>query len=170
MPRQTASSGGLNHVRGWCSHGTTTLHVLLGKKPEEPRVHGVRFAVKNSLLSTVEPPSSGTARILSLRLSTFSGPVNILSIYVPTLCSSAEIKDQFYEEVDTIIRDIPATEQLYLLGNFNARVNSDRDSWPCYITQFGIGKMNENGQRLLELCSYHDLCITNTFFATKPHR
>ncbi|XP_037804032.1 uncharacterized protein LOC119598476 [Penaeus monodon] len=30
--------------------------------------------------------------------------------------------------------------------------------------------MNENGQRLLELCSYQDLCITNTFFATKPHR
>ncbi|XP_037803947.1 uncharacterized protein LOC119598372 [Penaeus monodon] len=28
--------------------------------------------------------------------------------------------------------------------------------------------MNENGQRLLELCCYHDLCITNTFFATKP--
>ncbi|XP_037804507.1 uncharacterized protein LOC119598887 [Penaeus monodon] len=30
--------------------------------------------------------------------------------------------------------------------------------------------MNENGQRVLELCSYHDLCITNMFFATKPHR
>jgi len=141
-----------------------------GKKPEEPRVHGVGFAVKNSLLSTVEPPSTGSARILSLRLSTFSGPVNILSIYAPTLCSSAETKDQFYEELDTTIRDIPAMEQLYLLGDFNARVGSDRDSWPSCIGHFGIGKMNENGQRLLELCSYHDLCITNTFFATKPHR
>ncbi|XP_037774603.1 craniofacial development protein 2-like [Penaeus monodon] len=141
-----------------------------GKKPEEPRVHGVGFAVKNSLLSTIEPPSTGSARILSLRLSTFSGPVNILSIYAPTLCSSAETKDQFYEELDTTIRDIPAMEQLYLLGDFNARVGSDRDSWPSCIGHFGIGKMNENGQRLLELCSYHDLCITNTFFATKPHR
>ncbi|XP_037794156.1 uncharacterized protein LOC119589633 [Penaeus monodon] len=141
-----------------------------GKKPEEPRVHGVGFAVKNSLLSTAESPSSGTARILSLRPSTFSGPVNILSVHAPTLCSSAEIKDQFYEELDATIRDIPATDQLYLLGDFNARVGSDRDSWPSCIGHFGIGKMNENGQRLLELCSYHDLCITSTFFAIKPHR
>ena len=28
--------------------------------------------------------------------------------------------------------------------------------------------MNENGQRLLELCTFHDLCITNSFFHTKP--
>ena len=27
--------------------------------------------------------------------------------------------------------------------------------------------MNENGQRLLPLCSYHSVCITNSFFLTK---
>ena len=31
--------------------------------------------------------------------------------------------------------------------------------------------MIENGQRLLELCSYYSLCITNTFYSQKPiHR
>ena len=31
--------------------------------------------------------------------------------------------------------------------------------------------MNENGQRLLELCSYRKLSVSNTFFNTKPrHR
>ena len=33
---------------------------------------------------------------------------------------------------------------------------------------FGIGNMNENGQRLLETCSFNDLCVTNTFFKNKP--
>ena len=28
--------------------------------------------------------------------------------------------------------------------------------------------MNENGQQLLELCIFHNLCITNSFFKTKP--
>ncbi|XP_076462059.1 uncharacterized protein LOC143294568 [Babylonia areolata] len=124
-----------------------------GKELEEPSLHGVGFAMRNSPLSFVEPPYSGTARILALRMSTSSGPT----------------KDQFYEELDTTIRDIPATEQLYLLGDFNARVGSDHNSWPSCIGRFGIGKLNENGQRLLELCSYHNLCITNTFFSTKPH-
>ena len=34
---------------------------------------------------------------------------------------------------------------------------------------FGVGKLNENGQRLLELCSFYELCLTNTFFPTKPY-
>jgi len=119
----------------------------------------------------VEPPSKGTPRILSLRLSTSSGPVNILSVYAPTLTSTVETKDEFYEELETTIREIPATEQLFLLGDFNARVGADEESWPRSIGHFGVGKLNENGQRLLEMCSYHDLCVTNTFFATKPqHR
>ena len=46
-------------------------------------------------------------------------------------------------------------------------MEADHATWPSCIGHFGIGKLNENGQRLLELCSYHDLCITNTFFATK---
>ena len=31
-----------------------------------------------------------------------------------------------------------------------------------------MGKMNENGHQLLELCTYHDLCIANSYFRTKP--
>ncbi|XP_076461699.1 uncharacterized protein LOC143294153 [Babylonia areolata] len=37
------------------------------------------------------------------------------------------------------------------------------------IGHFSIGKLNENEQRLLEFCFYHNLCITNAFFSTKPH-
>ena len=36
------------------------------------------------------------------------------------------------------------------------------------LGQFGVGKMNETGQRLLELYTYHDLCIANSYFRTKP--
>ena len=142
-----------------------------GLEPEERRLYGVGFAVRNTLLSSMEPPSQGTARILSLRLSTPSGPANIFSVYAPTLCATAEAKDAFYEELEAKIREIPQKEDLFLLGDFNARVGSDHNSWPRCIGHFGVGKLNENGQRLLELCTFHGLCITNTFFSTKPqHR
>ena len=77
-------------------------------------------------------------------------------------------KDMFYENLTSIIRNIPSKEQVALLGDFNARVRADHDSWLSCLGQFGVGKMNENGQRLLELCAFHDLCITNSFFRTKP--
>ena len=140
-----------------------------GLEPDERRLHGVGFAIRNSLLSSVEPPSQGTERILSVRLHTPSGFTNILCIYAPTLTSSDDTKDAFYEQLDEKIKNVPPSEELYLLGDFNARVGADQESWPRCIGHFGIGKQNENGQRLLELCSYYDLCITNTFFSTKSH-
>ena len=54
------------------------------------------------------------------------------------------------------------------LGDFNASSGADHDTWPSCIGQFSVGKMIENGQRLLELCTYHDLCIANSYFRTKP--
>ncbi|KAL8621706.1 hypothetical protein ACOMHN_061841 [Nucella lapillus] len=107
--------------------------------------------------------------ILSLRLTTTSGPVNIMSVYAPTLCLAAEAKDEFYEELAAAIKKLPTSEYLNLLGDFNTRIGSDQTSWPRCIGHFGVGKLNENGQRLLVLCSFYDLCITNTFFSTKPN-
>ena len=91
-----------------------------GKSIEEKREHGVGFAVKNSLLTVTEPPVNGSERILTIRLSTQTGRANIMSVYAPTLCSTAESKDQFYEELDVAISNIPKTEQLYILGDVNA--------------------------------------------------
>lgn len=54
--------------------------------------------------------------------------------------------------------------ELYLLKDFNDRVGADHDTWPSSVGPQGIGRMNENGQRLLELCCHRCLCITNTYF------
>jgi len=141
-----------------------------GKSAEDTREHGVGFAVRNSLLGMIEPCQQGTERLLSLRLNTTTGPVNLISVYAPTLSASKETKDEFYDQLDSLIQRIPKDEQLLLLGDFNARVGADHDSWPSCLGKFGVGKLNENGQRLLEMCSYHDLCITNSFFQTKPQQ
>ena len=37
-----------------------------------------------------------------------------------------------------------------------------------FMGQVGVGKMNENGQCLLGFCCHHNICITYTFFYTKP--
>ena len=57
-------------------------------------------------------------------------------------------------------------KQLVLLVDFNARVGAYHDTGPSCLGQFGVGKINENGQLLLELCTY--LCIVNSYFRTKP--
>ena len=84
------------------------------------------------------------------------------------MSATSDIKDEFYENLAAIISSVPKNKQHVLLGDFNARVGAFHDTWPSCLGQFGVGKMNENVQRLLELCTYHDLCIANSYFLTKP--
>ncbi|XP_069157717.1 craniofacial development protein 2-like [Procambarus clarkii] len=139
-----------------------------GKPPEEVREHGVGFAIRNRLLGSIVPPMEGSARIIKLKLHTAAGMVSLIHAYDTTLTSSNEAKDKFYDDLGLALRDIPQQEPVFLLGDFNARVGYDHSSWHSCLGQFGFGKMDESGPRLLEFCCRHDLCITNSFFDTKP--
>ena len=142
-----------------------------GLSTEEPRLHGVGFAVHNRLLDSITTPVGISERVSSLRLTTSNGCATIICAYAPTLAADHEVKDRFYQQISNLANDVPKEDQLYVLGDFNARVGADQSSWPACIGNFGIGKMNNNGQRLLEFCSDHQLCVTNTYFSCKPvHR
>ena len=152
------------------SRSLTEIHYTFfwqRKGAAETREHGVAFAVRHTLLRMIESPTDGTERLLTLPLSTTDGLVNLVCVYTPKRNSPGEVKDQFYESLDAAIGKIPSSEHFFLLGDFNARKGADRESWPSSMGQHGIGKMNENSQRLLKLYCYHSLCVTNTFFQNK---
>lgn len=90
--------------------------------------------------------------------------ITIISVYAPTLDSSDEAKDEFYESLDLALRTVPINDKILLIGDFNAHVGSSSSVWNGTLGKHGIAKMNSNGLRLLTLCSEHQLCITNTVF------
>jgi len=47
---------------------------------------------------------------MALCLNTTSGPVNLVSVYAPTLSATPNAKDEFYENLAFIIRNIPSSE------------------------------------------------------------
>jgi len=59
---------------------------------------------------------------------------------------------------------VPRADKLLLLGDFNARVGANDQVRQTVIGRHGVGKSNNNGLRLLEVCSEFSLCITNTMF------
>lgn len=66
-----------------------------GKHSDEPIEHGVGFAVKNSLMSSVEPDGKGSERLLTLCLNTTTGPITLVNVYAPTPTSPPKTKDLF---------------------------------------------------------------------------
>lgn len=100
-------------------------------------------------------------------MKTSLGYVNIISAYAPTVTSTPEAKDQFYEALEDVLSGISNSEAIYLLGNFNAHIWAHWQAWPTCLSHQGIGRMNNNRQRLLKLCCHNCLCITNSYITSK---
>ena len=69
-----------------------------------------------------------------------------------------------------MLRGIPRTDKLLLIGDFNARIGRENDKWPLVMGKQGIGKCNSNGELLLALCSEFELIVMNTMFKQKDER
>ena len=134
------------------------------KEEDKVQQYGVGLAAWNSLVAYINVPSSTTKHLMTLQLNTVSRPISIISVYIPILMASDNLRETFYDELRTAMHVIPTKQCIYILGDFNARVGSNHASWPHQLRHNGVTRVNENGQRILELHTEFDLCITNTYF------
>lgn len=137
-----------------------------GKPASERSASGVGFAIKNSIArSLMEPPKSINDRLMTLRLHTAKDKfLHLISVYAPTLPSSEDVKQKFYDELRNVLAKIPTTDKIILLGDFNARVGTEHEAWTDVLGRHGVGNCNTNGFALLQVCAEFNLSITNTFF------
>ena len=89
----------------------------------------------------------------------------VVSAYAPTMTNPDEVKEKFYDDLDSVI----SADKL-LLGDFNARVGTDHQTWEGVIGSEGVGKCNSNGLLLLRKCAEHELLITNAVFCLPTRR
>ena len=121
-------------------------------------------------------PKGINDRLMTLRLP-LSGKrhATIVSAYALTMANPDEVKDKFYDYLDSVISATPRTDKLILLGDFNSRVGTDHQTWEGVIETEGVGKCNSNGLLLLKKCAEHELncwSLTQSFvcqLATRRH-
>ena len=116
-------------------------------------------------------PRPVSDRIMTMRLPLSKDNfATIINVYAPTMTNPVENKEAFYNQLTSVLRGIPHTDKLLLIGDFNARIGRDNDKWPLVMGKHGIGKCNSNGELLLALCSEFELIVTNTMFKQKDER
>ena len=137
-----------------------------GRPEEEKRMAGVGFAIRNTIAKKlVEMPVSINERLMYLRIPLLKDEhATLISAYAPTMTNTDEVKENFYDDLQQVMKKIPAEDKVFLLGDFNARVGNDNQAWPKVLGQHLIGKTNSNGLLLLSFCSEHELVITNSVF------
>ena len=86
----------------------------------------------------------------------------LIQVYAPTSKAEEAEVEQFYEEQQGLLELTPKKDDLFIIGDWNAKVGS-RET-PGVTGKFGLGVQNEAGQRLIE----NTLVIANTPF--QQHR
>ena len=139
---------------------------MKGKPLGDKCYHGVGFAIRTKLVSCLEGkyPIGINERLMTMCLPLDKFTLSIISAYAPTLASSDETKEEFYNKLSESIKSVPSCHKLLVMGDFNARVGTDYDSWGKVIGRHGVGNENSNGTLLLSMCSQLELIITNTIF------
>ena len=111
----------------------------VGKPEGERRDGGVGFAIKACLVDKIERPSSINDRIMKLRIPLTCGRhLSVLSVYAPTMQATEESIMSFYETLRCTISSVPKEEKLIILGDFNARVGQEHQTWDA-LGRYGIG-------------------------------
>ena len=94
--------------------------------------------------------------------------LRIIVCYAPTDAAEDEIKDEFYEKLESITRRSNSNKDLLIvLGDLNAKVGSDNTGYERIMGKNGVGDRSDNGERFLQYCQVNNLVIGGTIF---PHK
>ena len=83
----------------------------------------------------------------------------VIQVYAPTSNAEEAEVEQFYEDLQDLLELTPKKDVLFVTGDWNAKVGSQKTSG--VTDKFGLGVQNEAGQRLIEFCQENALLIAN---------
>nr|VZI37344.1 unnamed protein product [Spirometra erinaceieuropaei] len=137
-----------------------------GRPRAERRDAGVAFAIRNDIVGRLPClPQGINDRLMSLRLPLWGGKfATIISTYGPTMTNPDAVRDKFYVDMHALLATVSKADKLIVLGDFNARVGTDRSAWRGVLGPHGLRGSNDNGLLLLRTCTEHRLILTITFF------
>ena len=106
-------------------------------------------------------------RIILIRVRLGKATFTFISVYAPQCGLPEAVKDSFYDQLQSLVAKIPASETLIPLGDWNGHVGSGSCGFEEVHWGRGFGERNAEGERVLEFAFANDLVVGNTCFKKK---
>ncbi|VDO54149.1 unnamed protein product [Schistosoma margrebowiei] len=134
-----------------------------------PHTQGVTLMLSKVARNALVGWESHGSRIIKASFKTKKEGIlmNIIQCYAPTNDCDDDIKDQFYERLQSIIEKCPRMDFTILMGDLNAKVGIDNSGYEDIMGRHELGERKENGERFANLCAFNKLVIGGTIF---PHK
>ena len=90
-------------------------------------------------------------------------------MYALTISYSDDQVEDFYATLQSKIDATPKQDIIIIMGDWNAKVGKDHETWGLTIGKFGYCEMSDR-ERLLYFCKENSLLVSNTLFKHTPSR
>ena len=157
----------------WKDSGTSTISDGAGEQLKvmysggATHHRGVGFVLSRTADRALKSFNPVSDRIAVAEFDSFVGPIFYIAVYAPTDVSSDDDKDIFYEGLQSVVKTFPRGARIVIAGDFNAQCKGDPAAWGGVIGPHCVGKINDNGIRLLSFASQNSLVVTNSLFEHK---
>ena len=109
---------------------------------ESLRRNGVAIMVNKRVRNAVLGCNLKNDRMISVRFQGKPFNITVIQVYAPT--SNAEEAERFYEDLQDLLELTPKNDVLFIIGDWNAKVESQET--PGVTGKFGLGIRNEAGK------------------------
>ena len=89
-------------------------------------------------------------RMISVHFQGKPFSITVIQVYALTNNAEEAEVEQFYEHLQDLLELTPKKDVLFIIGDWNAKVGSQET--PGVTGKFGLGVLNEAGQRLIGFC------------------
>ena len=107
-------------------------------------------------------------RIMTARFYSKYIKTTIIQVYTPTNEANNDTKDDFYEQLQRTVDEVPGHDMMIIMGDWNAKVGPPQDGEEGIVGIHGLQcDRSDNGERFVDFCAAHRCPIMTTMF---PHK
>ncbi|XP_071145171.1 craniofacial development protein 2-like [Mytilus edulis] len=169
MDRYNIAIMGIGECRWTGSGKTVSINhtIIFSGRADDQHKEGVGLIMNKESAKSLIEWEPINERLIKARFNSTYAKTTIIQCYSPTNDAEDEVKDAYYEALQTQIVKTPQHDVLLIIGDQNAKVGNDNSQHERSMGREGLGIMNENGERLADFCSTNGLVIGGTLFKHK---
>ena len=155
----------------WTGQGQMELAdgetIIYSGRDDDNHRQGVGILMSKAAARSLIDWTPVNERIIQARYHSQHIKLTLIHTYAPTEDAEEQTKDEFYMRLQDVLDKRNKHDMLIVTGDMNAKVGSESQDYERVMGKHGLGRRNNNGERLCEMCDMNELVITGTLF---PHK
>ena len=126
--------------------------------------NGVAIVVGEKWRDNILEVNRISDRIITAKLLIDTINKNIVSAYAPQVGCIDEEKEEFWEELEELIRSLSEKDKIVIGADLNGHIGRGNTGYERWHGGFGHGEKKQEGDNILEFTQACDLALGNSFF------